>query len=447
MKKRELLDNDRKYIWHPFTQMKDYEDRDHILIKEGKGIYLYDYDGNKYYDTIASWWVNLHGHSNPRINKAVSNQMETLEHVNFSGFTHEPGVDLAKRIVDLMPDDLTKLFYSDNGSTAVEVALKMSFQYWKNKGIKNKEKFIYFENSYHGDTLGAVSVGGVDTFHKVYQPLLFDSHRVTSPNCYHCPMGKEKSYCKLECLNNLEEVLKKDHKNISGIVLEPLIMAAGGMIFYKPEVLKKIRKLATKYNVHMIDDEVAMGFGRTGEMWAFEHANITPDFVCLSKGISAGYMALAATVMTEDIYNAFYDDNNKLKTFFHGHSYTANPLACAAGVESLKIFEEKDLINTIKEKSGYLQKRMEEFKENPNIENIRVQGLIGAMDIKQNDQSQVRGNLEKTVGNLLFEKAFDYGLMFRPLGNTIYYFLPYIITKEDIDEIINRTKKLLDEVL
>ncbi len=444
-KKIEILKKDKKYIWHPFTQMKDYEKKDHIVIKEGKGVFLYDYEGNEYYDTISSWWVNMHGHQNPRINQAIINQLNKIEHVNFSGFTHEPGVELAKRIVDLMPEDLTKLFYSDNGSTAVEVALKMSFQYWKNIGVDKKDKFIFFENSYHGDTLGAVSVGGVDIFHSAYEPLLFESYKLKSPNCVNCRLGKNPANCNIECMDILEETLKKHHSEISAIIIEPLVQAAGGMLFYEPKALKKISELSKKYNVHFIDDEVAMGFGRTGEMWAFEHAGITPDFVCLSKGISAGYLALAATVMTEEIYQAFYDDNNKLKTFFHGHSYTANPLACAAGVESLKIFEETNLIEKIKEKSKYLKEKMKVFEKNPKIKNIRVIGLIGAMDLEMGGDS--KENLEKTIGNKLYEKAFEHGLVFRPLGDTVYYMLPHSVKKEEIDQIITRTLSLFEEVL
>lgn len=441
------IEKDREYVWHPFTQMKDYENKDHILIERGEGIFLYDYNGNEYYDTISSWWVNLHGHNNTRIKKAIIKQMDKIEHVNFSGFTHTPAIELAERIINLMPKDLTKLFYSDNGSTAVEVALKMSFQYWQNKGYTEKKKFIYFENSYHGDTIGAVSVGGVTGYHNLYKPLLFDSFMSESPNCKQCKYGKEPNNCQVECLDDIEKTLKQNHKSISGIIIEPLIQAAGGMYFYSPKVLKKLRKITKDYNVHLIVDEVAMGFGRTGKMWAFEHANITPDFVSISKGISAGYLPLAATITTNEIYNAFYDDYDKNKTFFHGHSYTANPLACAAGVESLKIFEEEKLLEKVKETSGFLEKSMEVFENNEHIKNIRCLGLIAAMDVVKNKKTGEKYDSKLRMGKKIYEKGFEYGLVLRPVGDTIYYFLPLSVKKEDIKEIIKRTQDVLQEVL
>ncbi|BDU50301.1 adenosylmethionine--8-amino-7-oxononanoate transaminase [Haliovirga abyssi] len=441
------LEKDREYVWHPFTQMKDYENKDHVLIERGEGIFLYDYNGKEYYDTISSWWVNVHGHNNVRIKKAIIKQMEKIEHVNFSGFTHTPAIELAERIINLMPKDLTRVFYSDNGSTAVEVALKMSFQYWKNKGFDKKKNFIYFENSYHGDTIGAVSVGGVQGYHGLYKPLLFDSFISEAPNCKKCKYNKEANSCQLECLNGIEKILEENSETISGVIIEPLIQAAGGMHFYSPRVLKKLREVTKQYNVHLIIDEVAMGFGRTGKMWAFEHAGITPDLVSISKGISAGYLPLAATIVTDDIYNAFYDDYNKNKTFFHGHSYTANPLACAAGIESLKIFEEDKLLEKVKETSEYLEESMKVFENNEHIENIRCLGLIAAMDVVKNKKTSEKYDSKIRIGKKIYEKGFEHGLVLRPVGDTIYYFLPLSVKKEDIKEIIKRTQDVLLGVL
>lgn len=434
-KNNKILEKDRKYVWHPFTQMKEYEDKEHIIIEKGKGIYLYDDKGNKYMDTISSWWVNLHGHSNKRINRAVSEQMKKIEHVNFSGFTHAPAVELAERIIERMNCKLKKLFYSDNGSTAVEIALKMSFQYWKNIGAEGKTKFIYFDRSYHGDTIGAVSVGGVDLFHSIYKPLLFDAVKFSSPNCFKCSMKNIDNTCQTQCQNEMKDYLKQNKDSVCAIIIEPMVQAAGGMIFHKPEFLKELRKTADENGVHLIFDEVATGFGRTGEMWAMEHAGVVPDFIALSKGISAGYMPLAATITTEEIYNSFYSDDAH-KTFFHGHSYTANPLACAAGIESLKIFEDEKVMKSVRDKSEFLKEEMLRFHKYEFLENIRILGMISAFDIK-------KPGLEQK----LYTEGFKNGLVLRPLTGVCYYFLQLSITEKEIKKIINKTMQTIETII
>jgi len=330
-----LIKKDLKYLWHPFTQMKDYETDEPIIIDRGKGVYLWDLKGNKYIDGISSWWVNTLGHSHPRLNEALRKQSEKIEHVLLAGFSHEPAIELAERLVKLVagsknelqkppakqssasafstPAPLTKVFYSDNGSTAVEVALKMAYQYWQQTGFPEKSKFIALKNSYHGDTLGAVSVGGVDVYHKIYKPLLFEVFQADSPYCYRCPCGKEQNSCSIECLNSVEKILKNHSDEIAGIIIEPLVQAAGGMIIYPAEYLTKLKKLCYKYNILLIDDEVAMGFGRTGKMFAFEHAEMVPDIICLAKGITAGYLPLSVTMTTDKIYQAFYDYGQEQK--------------------------------------------------------------------------------------------------------------------------------------
>lgn len=446
MTNRETIEKDKKYIWHPFTQHKDYEKKNHIVIEKGEGVYLFDDKNQKYFDTISSWWVNLHGHNNPRIKKAINDQMNKIEHVNFSGFTHKPAVQLAEMIVETMPKDLTKVFYSDNGSTAVEVALKMSYQYWKNKGILKKNKFIYLDNGYHGDTVGAVSVGGVDTFHNVYKPLLFTAHKIESPNCLNCRYGKNELICETQCLDSLRKLVENEKGEISGFIMEPMIQAAGGLIFNSKKYLQEVRKITKENEIHFIADEVATGFGRTGKMWAVDHAGITPDFMCISKGISAGYLPLAATITTLEIFERFYDEFNRNKTFFHGHSYTANPLACAAGVESLLIFKDDDVIKRTELKSEHLKEEMKKFKKFANVKNIRVLGMVAAMDVVSDKEGLV---FDKNIriGELIYEEGFKQGLVLRPIGDIIYYFLPHSIMVEEIDEIVNRTQKVLEKVL
>ncbi|MCK4912704.1 MAG: adenosylmethionine--8-amino-7-oxononanoate transaminase, partial [Candidatus Omnitrophica bacterium] len=323
------IKKDLKYIWHPYTQAKDCQKFPPILIEKAKGIKLYDNKGNCYYDTISSWWCNIHGHSHPEINKAIKSQLNSFEHVLFAGFTHKPAIKLAEQLVEITPSNLNKVFFSDNGSTAVEVALKMSFQYWQNIGEKKKTKFLSLDCAYHGDTVGAMSVSGVDLFNKIFSPLFFKSFKAPSPYCYRCPVGKNKSSCSIECADSLEAILKKRSKGIAALILEPMVMASGGMIIYPSSYLKKVSRLAKKYNIHLILDEVASGFGRTGKMFACEYAKVKPDFICLSKGITSGYLPFAATLTTNEIYNVFYADYQKKKTFYHGHTYTANPLGCA----------------------------------------------------------------------------------------------------------------------
>ena len=299
------LKKDLKYNWHPYTQMKDCRRFPPILIEKAKGIRLYDNKGKVYYDTISSWWCNVHGHNHPEIKKAINNQLKKLDHILFAGFTHKPAIELAEKLVSITPSNLTKVFYSDNGSAAVETALKMSFQYWQNIGRKKKTKFLSLDSAYHGDTVGAMSVSGVDLFNKAFSPLFFKSFKAPSPYCYRCPVGGDKSTCSIECINSLEAILKKKSKEIAALILEPMVMAAGGMIIYPHTYLKGAARLAKKYNIHLILDEVASGFGRTGKMFACEHAKVKPDFICLSKGITSGYLPFAATLTTSKIYNVF----------------------------------------------------------------------------------------------------------------------------------------------
>lgn len=404
MKIHDLQQKDLKYIWHPFTQMKDYEtDAPPLIIDRGEGIYIWDIEGNKYIDGISSWWVNTLGHSHPRLNEALKQQVEKIEHVLFAGFSHIPAIELAERLVQITPPELTKVFYSDNGSTAVEVALKMAFQYFQQTGQQQKTKFIALKNSYHGDTLGAVSVGGVDLFHKIYRPLLFDIFQAQMPYP-----------------DSVENILKEHAHEIAGLIIEPLVQGAGGMLMYPPEYLTRFRQLCDKYNVLLIDDEVAMGFGRTGRMFAFEHAGIVPDIVCLAKGLTAGYLPLAVTMTTDRIFQAFYDDYDKYKMFTHGHSFTGNPIAAAVAVESLKILEEENIIESLQPKIECMKKNLEKFRGLDCVSDVRQTGMVAAVEFNQ--------NIEKKVYN----EALKLGAILRPLGNVMYFMPPYVITEEEI---------------
>lgn len=433
---RDLLEKDLKYIWHPYTQMKDCDELPPILIERAEGIRLYDSKGNPYYDTISSWWCNVHGHNHPKIKQAIKDQLDSLEHVLFAGFTHRPAILLAEALIGITPANLKKVFFSDNGSTAVETALKMSFQYWQNIGIKDKIRFVSLENAYHGDTVGAMSVGAASSFNEVFTPLLFDSFKVPSPNCYRCPMKKSKESCHIECVEPLEKLLDERTREIAGVILEPLLAAAGGMIVYPVEYLRRAAKLVKSYKIHLIVDEVATGFGRTGKMFAVEHAGITPDFMCLSKGITGGFIPLGATLTTDEIYNAFYDDYSKNKTFHHGHTYTANPLACAAALASLQIFEEEKVLERLSKMIPTFHEEMERFRELSLVGDVRYIGMIAALELEPSSTNE-------RIGLRIYKEGLEEGLILRPLKNVTYLFLPLCIKPDELEEIIARTYRVI----
>ncbi len=431
------LRKDSNYIWHPYTQMKDCRKFPPILIEKAKGIRLYDDNGNFYYDTISSWWCNVHGHNHPRMKRAITKQLNSLEHVLFAGITHKPAITLAEKLVSITPKKLRRVFFSDNGSTAVETALKMSFQYWQNIGKKKKTKFVSLDHGYHGDTIGAMSISGVGLFNEVFKPLFFDSFKVPSPYCYRCPAGKDNSKCNIDCIKPLEKLLKEKSGQICAMVLEPLVMAAGGMIIYPKEYLKKVRELTREYGVHLILDEVATGFGRTGKMFACEYVNVSPDFMCLSKGITSGYLPLGATLTTEEIYRAFYADHEKKKTFYHGHTYTANPIACSAAIASLGIFQEEDTLAKIKEIIPLFQDRLENMKKLIYVGDVRSIGMIGAIELVKNKQKKKPFKFEERVGVKIYKEGLKKNFLLRPLGNIIYIFLTLSIKRKELIDILD----------
>jgi adenosylmethionine---8-amino-7-oxononanoate aminotransferase len=441
-----LQKKDLEYVWHPCSQMKDYEDFPPIVIKSGRGIYLYDENGKQYIDAVSSWWVNLFGHSHERISKALAKQAFQLEHVIFANFTHEPAIYLAEKLVKIAPDGLTKVFFADNGSSAIEVALKMSFQYHMQQNKLNKKRFLALTDAYHGETLGALSVGGVGLYNEVFQPLLLNTVRAQGPDCFRCPFNEKPQSCDTPCISFVEEQLTLHHEELSAVIIEPLIQAAAGMKMYPPAYLKQLKDLCLQYDVHLIADEVAVGFGRTGTLFACEQAGITPDFMCLSKGLTGGYLPLSVVLTTEEIYRAFYDDYQTMKAFLHSHSYTGNPLACRVALEVLGIFEEEDYIEKIKEKSEYMKKQAtSQFNDHPYIGEYRQTGMVGAIELVKDIETKEAFDSKERIGYKIYQIALEKGLLLRPLGNVLYFMPPYVITKKEILTMIDLTNQAINE--
>jgi adenosylmethionine-8-amino-7-oxononanoate aminotransferase len=428
---------DKKYIWHPFTQMKDWVDEKPIIISEGKDCFIKDINGKWYLDGVSSLWVNIHGHKKKEIDNAIKEQIDKISHSTLLGLSNVPAVKLAEKIIKTINKPaLSKVFYSDNGSTAVEVSLKMAFQYWMHKGIKGKTRFLSLNNAYHGDTLGAVSVGGIDIFHNVFSPLLFKTFKALSPYCYRCELELSYPDCKIKCLNNMEEILKKNSHEIAAVIIEPIVQAAGGMIVAPHGYVKGVRDLCSQYNVLMIADEVATGFGRTGKMFACEHENVVPDIMCISKGITGGYLPLALTITTDEVYNAFLGEFKELKTFFHGHSYTGNPLACAAALACLEIFEKEDTLNKIQPKIKLLEEWLKEISRLPHVGDARNKGLMSGVELVEDKDTKKPYQWENKIGWKVAYHARDNGVFLRPLGNVIVIMPPLSIGAENLEKML-----------
>lgn len=436
----ELQKKDLAHIFHPCSQMKDYEQLPPIVIKKGEGIYVIDEFGNKYMDCVSSWWVNLFGHANPRLNQVLFDQASTLEHVVFATFSHEPAIELGERLTRIAPAGLNKLFFTDNGSSSVETALKMSFQYHQQTGSPKKKKFISLTSGYHGETLGALGVGDVDIFTQTYRPLIKEGIKVTAPYCFKCPHKKNFDSCDAECFEHMEKAILEHHEEVAAVIFESIVQGAAGMRIYSPKYLTKLRELTKKFNIHMIADEIAMGFGRTGKMFAIEHSNVSPDLMCLGKGLTAGYYPMAIVMLTDKIYDAFYDDYQKGKSFLHSHTYSGNPMGCRLAVETLKIFEEENVLQIIQKKGEYLRKKATElFSSHPHIGEYRQIGFIGALEFTFPSTER--------VGFEIYKIALKKGAILRPLGNVIYFIPPYIITEEEIDKMLSICLESIEEFL
>jgi len=415
---------DREYIWHPFTHMKDWVREKPLVIDSAEGVYLKDIDGNIYMDGVSSLWVNVHGHAHAHINAAIKKQIDKVSHSTLLGLSNTPAIELAKRLVKIAPKGLRKVFYSDNGSTAVEIALKMAYQYWQNRGLKKKIHLVHLSNSYHGDTLGSVSVGGIDLFHKVYRKLIFKTISLKG-------FGWES-------VDNLEKLLKARGNSIAALVVEPLVQGAAGMLVWPQGVLKKMRDLTLKHNVFLIADEVATGFGRTGKMFACQHEGVVPDFLCLAKGITGGYLPLAATLTTQKVFDGFLFDYKEQKTFFHGHTYTGNPLACAAALANLEVFQKERTLFKLEAKIKFLAKSLKMFYNLPCVAEVRQKGFMAGIGLK--------GRLEDRVGAQVCQAVRKYGVILRPLGNVIVLMPPLSITIEELDYLLMAANRAIEEV-
>lgn len=443
---QDLKAMDQKYIWHPFTQMNLWPSDNPLVITHGEGVYLYDTDGNAYIDGISSLWVNVHGHNHPILNQAIINQTQKIAHSTLLGLANEPSILLAEKLVEITPKGLEKVFYSDNGSTAMEVALKMAYQYWQLIGEKQKKYFVTFEGAYHGDTIGSVSLGGIDLFHQIFGPLLFETIQVKNTDYLRHPQCHSKLECANECLRELENLLATKSPEIIGIVIEPLMQGANGMIDQPRHFLKKIQALAVKYNCLLICDEVATGFGRTGHMFACLQEEVTPDIMAIAKGISGGYLPIAATLTTEKIYHAFLGKHEEFKTFFHGHTYTGNPLACAVSLANIKLMQKDHFFEKLNQKIIEIHHQVDRLNSLEHVGDIRKKGMMIGIELVQKKQPFTPYALEKRIAHQVILKAREKGVILRPLGNVIVLMPPLSINKNEIKLLINATFESISEV-
>ena len=426
-------------IWHPFTNAA--MDAAPLHVVRAERVYLYTKDGRRILDAVSSWWVNLHGHANPRIAAAIAEQARKMEHVVMAGFTHDAAEELAARLRKRLAPEMTHLFFSDDGSTAVEVALKLAVQHFSNCGRPEKSEIVALAHGYHGDTAGAMSISDDSPFTKPFQSMRYAVHRVHSAYCYRCPVGLTRATCNIECVQQLETLLEKNHERIAAVILEPLLQGAGGMIVHPVEFLQKIRALCTRYDVLLIADEVLTGFGRTGKMFACELAGIVPDLMCLSKGITGGFLPMGATVCSDRVEAPFRSEN-RMHTFYHGHSYTGNALACAAANASLQIFDDEPVFERIEMIAQVHTERLEQFRELPQVGDVRQIGTMGAIELRADDAGYL-----SSLRTKLYQFFIDHGVLLRPLGNVVYVLPPYVITREELHVVYDVILQAIETVL
>jgi adenosylmethionine-8-amino-7-oxononanoate aminotransferase len=429
----DLVRRDLAAVWHPCTQMKDHEWLPLIPVRRARGVWLEDFDGNRYLDAISSWWVNLFGHSHPHINAALNAQLESLEHVLLAGFTHEPVIELSERLLDIAPPGLARCFYADNGSSAIEVALKMSFHTWLNRNRPGKTRFVTLTNSYHGETLGALAVGSVELYRQTYRPLLMDCITVPSPDCYHREPGESWHDYSVRRFEAMERTLERHAGEICAVIIEPLVQCAGNMRMYDPVYLALLRDACDHYEVHLIADEIAVGFGRTGTLFACEQAGITPDFLCLSKGLTGGYLPLSVVLTGDAVYDCFYDDYHRMKAFLHSHSYTGNPLGCRAALATLDLFRDGDVIEKNRQLASLMQRAAAPLNEHPHVGEVRQTGMILAIEMAREKHNRTPYPWQERRGIEAYRYALAHGVLLRPLGNVVYFMPPYVITPDEIE--------------
>ncbi len=439
---------DEKYIWHPAQQMKDSEVFPPVVIDHAKELYLYGTDGKAYLDIISSWWCNLLGHCNPEINEAVKEQLDQVEHVIFTNFSHRPAIELCRELAPLLPKGLTKFTFHDNGSSAVEAALKMAFQYHYQTGHPERQKFMCLAESYHGETIGALSVGSMDMYAKIYKPMMMENIHFGGLDCFRCPYRKTRETCGCECFESAEKAFEKYGKETAAVIVEPILQGAAGMRIYPAEYLTKLRKLCDEYGVLLIDDEIAAGFGRTGKLFAIEHAGVSPDILCTSKGLTGGYMPMSLTITTDKIYDAFYDDYGTHKAFVHSHTYAGNPLGCAAALAVLRILKRDHILEKAAETGVYLHEKLEEaLGSHPNMGEIRHIGLINAMELVEDRATKKPFDPARRIGWQIFRRAMARGLVLRPMGDVIYFNPPLTLDRETADKAVALCREAVEDVL
>ena len=438
-----LAELDKKYLWHPFTQMADWEKEDILIIEKAEGCYLIDTEGRRYLDGVSSLWCNVHGHRVKEIDDAIRDQLDKVAHTTFLGLSNVPAIELAQELISIAPQGLTRVFYSDSGSEAVEIALKMAYQYWQQKGEKKRTRFVRLTNAYHGDTIGAVSVGGIELFHEIYRPLLFETYEAPAPYVYRWKEEeggrRNRKEVLEESLEALESVFKKHSSEIAALVMEPLMQGAAGMIDQPAGYISRVRELTKQYRILLIFDEVATGFGRTGKMFASDHERVTPDLMTVAKGLTGGYLPLAATLATEETYEGFLGDYSEFKTFFHGHTYTANPLACRAALANLELFRKKKTLEKLEPKIDLLKERLKTFWDIPHVGDIRQIGFMVGIELVEDRATKKPYPLEKKMGVRVIQEARKRGVILRPLGNVIVLMPPLAISQEELCELLDVT--------
>lgn len=448
MKAKTLEERDLAHIWHPCSQMKDYETLPPIVVDHAKGVWLYDIHGKKYLDIVSSWWANLLGHCNPKINARIKAQLDSLEHVIFANFSHRPAIELAERLAEITPERIAKFHFNDNGSSAVEAALKMCFQYHHQTGKPEKTRFMCLTEGYHGETIGALSVGSMDLFAKMYQPMMMDNIHIEAPDCYRCPYGKIREACDCECFEHAEKAFREHAQETAAMIVEPVLQGSAGMRIYPPKYLKKLRALCDEYDVLLIFDEIATGFGRTGKMFASDLAGASPDVMTLSKGLTGGYLPMSVTCVSEKIYDAFYADYGEGRAFLHSHTFAGNPLGCAAALAVQDILSEEHILEKAAETATWLTGALgDAIGSHPNVGEIRHIGLIHAIELVADKGTKTPLDARKRTGYAIYKRALSHGLLLRPLGDVLYFNPPLNITREELAEAIRLTKESMEEVL
>jgi len=444
--KKQLADWDKRYVWHPFTQMEEYMELEPLVVEKGDGFYLVDTHGRRYIDGVSSLWVLVHGHGKKELVDVIEKQSKLLCHSTLLGLANVPSVMLARRLIEIAPKGLSRVFYSDNGSTSVEIAIKMAYQYWQQNGEKKKKRFISFANGYHGDTIGSVSVGGIDLFHKVYRPLLFRKYMSPAPYCYRCPLKLDKETCGFACVQEFERIVKKHKDEVCAVIIEPLVQGAAGMITQPAGFLSSIWKIAKENGLLFIADEVATGFGRTGAMFACEKEGIKPDFLCVAKSITGGYLPLAATLTTDEVFRGFLGRFEDFRTFFHGHTYTGNPLACSVAVRNLELYDEEHLLDKMKDKIALLKNELQRFYLLPHVGEVRQEGFMVGIELVKSKTTKRAYPPKERIGQKVILEARKRGVVIRPLGDIIVLMPPLAIDEATLKKLVDVTYESIDIV-